>query len=340
LANSLNREALPKISVITPSFNQGHFIEETITSVINQNYPNLEYIIMDGGSQDNTIEIIKKYESTFASWKSEKDNGQSDAINQGLRKATGDVFNWLNSDDYYEKSSLQHVAQKMSSQHITCYIGKSRIFNKEITRYSTGTDLYPDNLYKTIGWARIDQPETFFRYSVFAEIGYLNECLHYVMDKDLWIRYLSRYGMNGIEKDSQLLVNFRLHESSKSVSLRENFEQETRNLFYTYAIYFNMAHYCKLFESLWNVKKLPLTYYPYSPNRDAWNSIFNYFIFQQGLEEYALNNYKGSNRLLFNVQKELLDKDDINELKKVQLRLKYLPKSFKKIFNKLSHRSH
>src|SRR3954471_9889186 len=112
-----------KITIVTPSFNQGHFIRETISSVLGQNYPNLEYLILDGGSTDGTVKIIKEYESALAGWKSEKDNGQSDAINQGLKKATGDIFNWLNSDDYYEKNCLQHVAQKMANEDITCYIG-------------------------------------------------------------------------------------------------------------------------------------------------------------------------------------------------------------------------
>ena len=91
----------PKISVITPSYNQGIYIEETIQSVLNQNYPNLEYIIIDGGSNDSTVEVIKKYESKIDFWVSEKDKGQADAINRGFAKATGDILCWLNSDDYF-----------------------------------------------------------------------------------------------------------------------------------------------------------------------------------------------------------------------------------------------
>src|SRR5687768_13083798 len=100
----------PKISIITPSYNQGRFIEETILSVINQNYPNLEYIIIDGGSTDNTVEIIRKYEQHLAYWVSEKDGGQSEAINKGFKKATGDIVCWINSDDFFMPGALSKVA--------------------------------------------------------------------------------------------------------------------------------------------------------------------------------------------------------------------------------------
>lgn len=99
-----------KISIITPSYNQGQFIEETIQSVIQQSYANVEYIVIDGGSKDNTIDIIKKYESKITYWESKKDKGQSDAINKGLAIATGDIVAWLNSDDMYTENALKRVA--------------------------------------------------------------------------------------------------------------------------------------------------------------------------------------------------------------------------------------
>src|SRR5450759_2806690 len=103
-----------KISVITPSYNQGQFLEETILSVINQNYPNLEYFIIDGGSTDNSIEIIKKYEKHLTYWVSEKDNGQAHAINKGFKKATGDIVCWINSDDLLIQGAINTISNYFS----------------------------------------------------------------------------------------------------------------------------------------------------------------------------------------------------------------------------------
>ena len=98
-----------KISIITPSYNQGEYIEKTIKSILDQGYPNLEYIIMDGGSNDETVEIIKKYEDKITFWQSEPDKGQTDAINKGFEKCTGDIVTWLCSDDYYEPNVLFEI---------------------------------------------------------------------------------------------------------------------------------------------------------------------------------------------------------------------------------------
>jgi glycosyltransferase involved in cell wall biosynthesis len=105
----------PKISIVTPSFNQGRFIEKTILSVIEQDYPNLEYIIIDGGSTDESVEVIKKYDQHLAYWVSEPDRGQSHAINKGFERATGEIFGWLNSDDWYHPGALKAVAEAFAA---------------------------------------------------------------------------------------------------------------------------------------------------------------------------------------------------------------------------------
>ena len=114
----------PRISIVTPSFNQGQFIEETIRSILLQNYPNLEYIIIDGGSTDNSLEIIRKYESWITYWVSEPDNGQSQAINKGFKKCTGDLVNWICSDDLLCKNALYNMAPLLNDNLNALIIGK------------------------------------------------------------------------------------------------------------------------------------------------------------------------------------------------------------------------
>ena len=325
----------PKISIITPSYNQGHFIEQTINSILDQRYANLEYIIMDGGSKDNSAEIIKKYQNQLAHWVSEKDSGQSDAINKGLKKVSGDVINWINSDDYYEPGSLAHVAGVFADKNVTGYSGISRIFGNDENYFSQGTDVYPGNLHKTIGWARIDQPETFFRRAAIEEIGYLNECLHYVMDRDLWIRYLCRFGLEGFVKDNRLLVHFRLHGDSKTVSLRDEFHTENRNLFYTYADIYDLDDYKEILSSLFAVKRLPLTYMSKDLSADDWRKVLNYFLLREGLEAYANNDYAFAAALLKEVKKGWLADTDARELSKVLLRMKLIHPGIKKIWNRI-----
>jgi len=213
---------VPKISIITPSYNQGKFIEKTITSVLNQNYPNLEYIIIDGGSSDETIEIIKRYEHQLTYWISEKDNGQGDAINKGLKKASGEIVAWLNSDDWYEKNALHKVAafwEKNKSFDILQ--GEARFYfdnNEDVnftTSYNEGA-----SLERLLKYWRSDkdcnppQPSVFIRGTLFKELGQLDTHYHYAMDYDLWLKTLTAgYKFSYI---AELLSNYRFHDSSKS----------------------------------------------------------------------------------------------------------------------------
>jgi glycosyltransferase involved in cell wall biosynthesis len=325
----------PQISITTPSFNQGQFIEQTIQSVLIDNYPHLEYMVIDGGSTDGTVDIIKKYEKNITYWESQPDNGQSHAVNKGLARATGDIVNWLNSDDYYEPGALHHVADIFNDNTVMGYSGISRIFGGQNEYFSTGTDIYPGNLHKTIGWARIDQPETFFRRLVFYEIGFLNENLHYVMDRDLWIRYLCRFGLKGFVKDKKLLVHFRLHDTSKTLQQREQFNAEQRNLFYTYCCLRELTDFALILKDLFEVKELPLKYYDSSLPAEDWKQVMNYYLLREGLEAYALNEFEQARKILRHVNGKWLQKADYDEMFRVQMRLKLLPKSLKIFWNRI-----
>lgn len=321
----------PKISIITPSFNQGQYIEETILSVIEQNYPNLEYIIIDGGSTDNTVDIIKKYEKHIDFWVSEKDKGQSDAINKGIRKITGDVVNWLNSDDYYMPGALHHVANVFSDKSVTAYCGKSRIFSDTSEKISQGTDVYANNLAKTIGWARIDQPETFFKKEVWDKIGELNESFHYVMDKEWWMRYLFQYGLSGIVKDDKVLVNFRIHNDSKTGSQLEKFKEETINLFNSLAATVDDKRFYKLQGASLTVKKLQ----GYNiTDKNLLRQSINYFLFLLMAESYAQNQYDQAHEISRLVDKPSLSQEDKNELEKIMFRMRIFPPAIKRLINK------
>lgn len=220
---------LPKLSIVTPSFNQGRFIEQTICSVLNQNYPNLEYVIIDGGSTDETISIIKKYEKHLAYWVSEPDKGQTDAINKGFAKCTGEIFNWINSDDYYEPNAFRRLGE-LFLQHpdvnVVCgrewYIDESNGAGRVLHEGST----IKKNVYQTLREGIIVQPPTFFRTGCIRPFFPLDTSLKYVMDRQLWWHYLLTYGQNNILKIPDVLNSFRLHSSSKSISDAARFELE------------------------------------------------------------------------------------------------------------------
>jgi glycosyltransferase involved in cell wall biosynthesis len=182
---------LPKISIVTPSYNQGAFLEETILSVLNQNYPALEYIIMDGGSTDNSTEVIKKYETRLTHWVSEKDGGQSNAINKGFDKTSGDILLWLNSDDMLMPNALQLMADTVMHDHPTgIFFGNCIHFKYEETGLTAiGSDVVKK--HATSSLENVDyiiQPSSFWTRDVWQTVGKLREDIHFGFDWEWFLR--------------------------------------------------------------------------------------------------------------------------------------------------------
>jgi glycosyltransferase involved in cell wall biosynthesis len=216
----------PKISIVTPSYNQGQFLEETIRSVLLQNYPNLEYIIMDGGSTDNSVEIIKKYEKLIAYWVSESDTGQSNALNKGFRKATGSITAWLNSDDLYEIESLKKVGNLFAARNdVDIIYGDGMVIDEDGAFLEIGKSKFIND-HDDLGNFfpnRVFQPSLFFRKKMLDDIGFLDENLHYAMDVDFWIRAFPGHKAFYTEN---ILSRFRLHQYGKTTAFSIKFLHE------------------------------------------------------------------------------------------------------------------
>lgn len=307
-------------------------MEQTIDSVLSQQYSNLEYIIIDGGSTDNSIEIIKKYEKYLSYWVSEKDHGQSQALNKGLQKATGEVFNWLNSDDYFLNGALKLVGESFINPSLKVLCASGKVLQNEIlVKTSSGTDVYVESLPKTIGWARIDQPQTFFRRSVFDQLGFLNEELHYVMDRDFWVRYLFENGLEGVEKIKDELVVFRWHKNSKTISQVAEFELENNFIFYSIAKQLGHRELEEIILKMGLPKHLQKMEYPIK-NAKLGFEVLQYFLLLKCFRSYALNDFATAKLLSHSIDKGVLSKPDLAELEKISHRMRY-PVALKKVIN-------
>ena len=323
-----------KISIITPSFNQGQFLEQTIDSVLSQQYPNLEYSIIDGGSTDNSVEIIKKHAKHLHYWVSEKDKGQSDAINKGLKIANGEIINWLNSDDFYEPNTLSKINKYFEEEHTLVVAGKSKIWKQnKVNIISNGTDVY-DSTEKTIGFARIDQPETFFKKKAIEAMGLLHPNLHFVMDREWWIRYLLLFGIEKIKKVDDVFVNFRIHEHSKTNNFQDKFTQENLNVYYTLAVIHKLPE-AKIFEQFLKVEFIAGINEIQKSTIETVQKAIHYFWLQQAYICYAQNKFELTTLYFSFINPTFLHQQDCQNMKNIQQKIKYIPKVFKKIFNKI-----
>lgn len=214
----------PLVTIVTPSFNQGRFIEATIRSVLEQDYPAIEYIVMDGGSTDGTLEVLRRY-GDRVSWLSAPDNGQADAINRGWKRGHGAILAWLNADDTYLPGAVRAAVEYLQ-QHpaATLVYGDCDYVDQDgavVGRYPTRSF---DYIRAVCGVAAsIPQPATFLRRPAVEAVGYLDERLHMSMDLDLWLRLGLRYELCYMPRR---LATFRIHPTSKSVAQQVRFAPE------------------------------------------------------------------------------------------------------------------
>ena len=230
----------PKISIITPCFNAEKHIEQTILSIIEQDYNNLEYIIIDGGSTDSTVDIIKKYEDRIAFWISETDNGQSHAINKGIEIASGDIFNWINADDYLENGALKLIATEFVKEEIDIVCTNTVLFNEHGNIRINGEDSMNLNLFDLLNSTGLNQMGMYWSLDIVKQLNGVNNAFNYSMDLDLFKRYLLTHGADKIRFINSITGYFRLSNNSKTgVDFSENFhffEEENHAALCQYAL--------------------------------------------------------------------------------------------------------
>ncbi|PSB22026.1 glycosyltransferase [Phormidesmis priestleyi ULC007] len=218
----------PRISIVTPSYNQGAFLEETIRSVLLQSYPNLEYIIMDGGSTDNSVEIIKKYESFLTYWVSKPDNGQTNAINEGFSYINGEIFTWLNSDDVYTPDVLRNIAKAFWKDNFNLCYGQCEFVDTEGGFLFSWPYVENLTLSTILEKNLIPQPSCFLNTQSIRESGLLDERLQYAFDYEYWVRLLLRDAK--VTSIPVVLSKYRLHDLSKTQSSRHKFDVEMERI--------------------------------------------------------------------------------------------------------------
>jgi glycosyltransferase involved in cell wall biosynthesis len=204
----------PLVTIVTPSFNQGRFIEATILSVLDQDYPDIEYIVMDGGSTDGTQDILRRYEGRFA-WVSERDGGQSDAIHRGFLRGRGSILAWMNSDDTYEPGAVSAgVAALASDPDLALVYGDAGLVDAAGADIGGCDWIEPFDLRRLVNDIDfIVQPATFFTRSAYLAVGGLDLTLNWVMDYDLWIKLGSRYPARYVPGS---WAKVRIHDGTKT----------------------------------------------------------------------------------------------------------------------------
>ena len=248
----------PLVTIITPSFNQAPYLEATIQSVLSQDYPHIEYMIVDGGSSDGSVDIIKEYEARLAWWVSEKDKGQTDAINKGFARAKGEILAWINSDDTYEPGAV-NAAVKYLQEHpeVGMVYGDCNFINESgrvIGKFSSAQTNY--RLLRQ-GYVHIPQQTMFFRVDLWNQVGPLDPSFYFAMDYDLWTRIAAGAEIKYVP---QTWANFRLHTSGKTIAADDRCWPEMIRVHYRdggsfFSIIVVKYYIRKLIAPIWNWRR-------------------------------------------------------------------------------------
>jgi glycosyltransferase involved in cell wall biosynthesis len=243
---------------VTPSFNQARYLEATILSVLSQNYPRLEYIIVDGGSTDGSQEIIKKYSDKLAWWVSEKDQGQTEALNKGFARAKGDILAWLNSDDMYLPGAVTSAVQFFQDQAQPGLVYGDANFINESGQLIGKFHAAQTNLHLLRqGYVHIPQQASFFRGDLWRSVGPLDPTFYFAMDYDLWVRIAAR---SDVKYVPQTWANFRLHTAGKTIAADDRCWPEMLRVHYRdgggfLSVIVAKYYIRKLIAPLWNRRR-------------------------------------------------------------------------------------
>lgn len=268
---------LPVVSIVTPTFNQARFIEATIRSVLAQDYPHIEYLIVDGGSTDGTVEMIKKYAMESGSWLpksqqqavgvqrhhidwwvSEPDKGQTDAINKGFARAQGQILAWLNSDDTYEPGAVSAaVKYLMDHPNVGMVYGDCNFINEDGKVIGKFGSAQTDYQLLRQGYVHIPQQTMFFRANLWKQVGPLDPSFYFAMDYDLWTRLATRTELKYVP---QTWANFRLHTTGKTISADDRCWPEMIRVHYRdggsfFSVIVAKYYIRKLIAPLWNLRR-------------------------------------------------------------------------------------
>jgi len=320
----------PRITIVTPSFNQGEYLEATICSILEQNYSNLEYFIIDGGSSDNSVSIIKKYEKYINYWISGKDGGQSEAINKGLRMATGDFISWINSDDLLQPGILAKIPSFFESKNTGLIFGKSVSFGEHVIEKTSRSD-FDDQFPKILASVPFPQPASFFRRKVLEELGFLDESLHFGMDYDLFVRIALNFEIIPID---EIVSRNRYHPASKTMSMSFNFALDWVKVFSRLVRSFDFTS-----EIIADLKNLNLYHYAEdyyevgnSFEKKEIEKAYIYFLQEQAQFYYGAYKFREAKNIVSRI--EYLDPIfyKLYKLNNINFRSKYIPVNMMRFF--------